>query len=115
MMIATRFATSSRGGVVTRISSDALISAGSERSSDLHDFGFLVLQELVDRLRVRVGQLLYLLLRAALVVVAHVAVAHKFLQMPQGVPPNLANGDAMLLGHMADDPHQLLAPFLREL
>src|SRR5947208_1402703 len=115
MMIATRFATSSRGGIVTMISSDALISAGSERSSDLHDFGFLVLQELVDRLRVRVGQPLHLLLGAALVVVADVAVADELLEMPQRVPPDLADRDTMLLRHVTDDLHQLLAPLLREL
>src|SRR5690348_7797046 len=50
--------------------------SGAPSASDLHDLGLFVLQQLVDRLRVRVGELLHFLLGAPLVVVAHVAVPH---------------------------------------
>src|SRR5262245_13728809 len=74
--------------------------SGARSASDLHDFGFLVLQQLVDRLRVGVGELLHLLLGTPLVVVADVAVPHELLEVTEGISAHLANGDAVLLGHV---------------
>src|SRR5215211_1067196 len=94
----------------------AAISAPSGNGAlDLHDLGFFVLQQLVDRLRVRVGQLLHLLLGSPLVVVADLAVPHELLEVTERVAPNLAHGDAVLLSHVADHLDEVLAPFLREL
>src|SRR6187551_2887104 len=53
-------------------------TSGGSRSpvtSDLHDLGLFVLHQVVDRLDVVVGELLHLLLRAPLLVVADLAVA----------------------------------------
>src|SRR5215212_867723 len=76
MMIATACATSGSSGSgaarvlrSVRIFVRRLTVCGSRRS-DFHDLGLFVLQEVVDRLRVLVGQLLHAFLRAVLVVTA---------------------------------------------
>src|SRR5438876_7922278 len=138
MMIATACATGGRcsSGVtsvpereVTRPPSLQLPStsrsaahfAGAPRPSHsgaplyLHHFGFLVLEQLVDLLRVVVRQLLDANLGAVLVVGADLALVHELLEVPHRVAPDLAHGDPVLLGHVAHDLHELLPPLLGEL
>src|SRR5262249_56395989 len=68
MMIATA---RGRSSPVKSSSAVSLTTRGSGAlsASDLHDFRFLMLQQLVDRLRVGVGELLHFLFGAPLVVV----------------------------------------------
>src|SRR5436309_5247154 len=80
MMIATDSATSGSSGSGaerTRLSVRMRVrrfkGGGCLPALDLHDLGLFVLQEIVDRLRVVVCQLLPLRLRAALLVVADLA------------------------------------------
>src|SRR5947208_12090151 len=78
MMIATACATSgSSGSAAGRTCRSVLIfvrmlTAVAE-ALDLHNFSFFVLEQVVDRLRVLVGQLLHAFLRAVLVVLADFA------------------------------------------
>src|SRR5262249_46390142 len=88
-------------------------SAGTPSATkglDLHDFGFFVLQKLVDLLRVLVGQLLDALLSAALVVGADLALVDELLQMLHRVAADLPDGDAVLLRQPAHDLDEVLAP-----
>src|SRR5918911_1098133 len=59
--------------------------------SDLHDLGFLALQEVVDLVHVVVRELLDAPLRRTLLVVAHVAVLHELLEVPHRVAPHVAD------------------------
>src|SRR5687767_9384217 len=70
---------------------------GARSASNLHDLRFLVLQKLVDVLRVVVGELLHLRLGTPFVVVADVPVAGELLEVPEDGPPHFADGDAVLL------------------
>src|SRR5581483_5271068 len=81
----------------------------------LHDFGFFVLQQLVDRLRVLVRQLLDALLGAMLVVRADLAAVDEVLEVLHRVAPDLADGDAVLFREPAHDLDEILAPFLGQL
>ena len=64
---------------------------------------------------VLVGELLDALLGAALLVVADVAVVDELLQVVHHVAADVAHGDAALLGQVADDLDELLAPLLGQL
>src|SRR5947209_1428274 len=83
--------------------------------SNLHDLGFLVLEKVVDLLRVLVGELLDALLGTTLLVRADVAGVDELLQVLHRVAADLAHGDAVLLGEVAHDLDELLAPLLRQL
>src|SRR5262249_21489006 len=83
--------------------------------SHLHDLRFLVLEQLVDTGGVLVGELLYLRLRPALLVVADVAVADELLEMAHHVAADVAHCHLALLGEAADELDQLLAPLLGQL
>src|SRR6476661_6179345 len=71
------------------------------RGSHLHDLGFFVLQQIVDRLRVVVGQLLDAVLGAALIVAADLL---QVLQVLHGVTAHVSYRDPPLL---RDLPHHL--------
>src|SRR2546423_13530040 len=79
---------------------------------NLHDLRFFVPQEVADRLRVIVGQLLHLLLRTTLVVTADVL---ELLQVMHRVPPNVSHRDLPFLRDLAHALHELLAALLRRL
>jgi hypothetical protein len=64
---------------------------------------------------VLVGELLRPLLGPPLLVVAHVAVADEILQMVHDVAADVPHRDAALLGQVAHDLDELLAPLLGEL
>src|SRR5438132_2028925 len=117
MMIATARATSgssgSRAGRTWRsvrilVRRDTAIGG----PSDLHDLRFFVLQQVVDRLRVLVGQLLHALLGAPLVVVADLVVLRQVLQMLHHVTADIPNRDLAFLRELADDLGELLSPLL---
>src|SRR5262249_2659447 len=90
-------------------------TASPEGAPDLHDFGFLVLQKLVDVLRVLVGQLLHALFRAPLVVGADLAVVDQLLQVLHRVSPDLADCDAVLLRESSHDLDELFPPLFGQL
>src|SRR5438132_12065903 len=103
MMIATARATSgrstSRAGRIcrrVRILVRRLTGRGPRRS-DFHDFGLFVLQEVVDRLRVTVGELLHPVLGAMLVVRADLALRRELLQVLHRVSTNVSHCDPPLL------------------
>src|SRR4051794_28089441 len=83
--------------------------------SNFHDLGFFAVQELVDVLRVLVGELLEAVLAAVLVVCADVAVVDQLLQVVHAVAADVADGDAAFLGEMPHDLDELLAAFLGQL
>src|SRR5581483_10876042 len=85
------------------------------RSSYLHDLGFFVPKQIVDLLRVLVGELLHPLLGAVLVVRPDLARVDELLQVPHCIAPDVADGDAVLLGQPADDLDEVLAALLGEL
>src|ERR1043166_7603197 len=97
MMIATACAASGR-------CSSGLTSVpvpGTEAIQlDLHHLGLFVLQQLVDVLRVLVGQLLDTALGPVLVVRADLAVVDELLQVSHGVAPDLADGDSVVFRHV---------------
>src|ERR1041385_6964682 len=109
MMIATARARSSRWSAYPPR------GFGAPSASNLQDFGFLALEQLVDLLRVLVRQLLDALLGPVLLVLADLALVDELLQVVDDVAPHVADGNAPVLGHPADDLHELLAPLLREL
>src|SRR5215203_3938532 len=93
-------------------------ASGGSRSaatSDLHDFRLFVLDQVVDRLHVLVGQLLHLLLAPPLLVVADLALAHELLQVLHHVSAHVADRDLPLLAVAADDLDELLTPLLGQL
>src|SRR5213596_1908550 len=112
MMIATACATSgSSGSAAGRTCRSVLIfvrmlTAVAE-ALDLHNFSFFVLEQVGDRLRVLVGQLLHAFLRAVLVVLADFALG-QVLQVLNSVPPNVSHRDPSFLRDLADDLDQLL-------
>src|SRR5207245_8062153 len=63
------------------------------RRSHFHDFRFFVLQEIVDRLRMVVGELLDALFRAPLVVVADVPFLAELLQVMHHVTTDVSHRD----------------------
>ena len=75
------------------------------RGLHFHDLGLFVLQEVVDRLRVLVGQLLYALLRAMLVIAADVL---ELLEVVHRVTPHVSHRDLPLLREVTDDLDELL-------
>src|SRR3954447_532201 len=83
--------------------------------SDLHDFGFFALQEVVDLAHVVVRQLLDATLGGALLVVADVAVAHQLLEVTHRVAADVPDRDLALLRHVARQLDELLAPLLCQL
>src|SRR5436190_8002810 len=109
MMIATVRASS------PRCSSSTARESGVCSPSDLEDLGFLALQQLIDLLRVVVGELLDALLRAVLLVLADLALVDELLEVVDRVAADVAHCDAPLLGHPAHDLDELLAALLREL
>src|SRR3989442_2291075 len=122
MMIATDCATSGSSGPArgrTRLSVRIRVRRFTEGSevpaSDLHDLRFFVFQQLVDRRGVLVGELLPLLLRAPLLVVADVAVLDELLQMVHQVAADVPDRDPALLRVPAHELDELLAPLLGQL
>src|SRR5881275_12100 len=130
MMIATARATSGRcSSGVTSVpvmevtsgptSNTCRLLAGDHAarcgSLDLHHLRFLVLQELVDVLRVLVGQLLDAALGPVLVVGSDLALVDELLQVPHRIAPDLAHGDPVVFRHIADDLDELLPPLFGEL
>src|SRR5207245_95955 len=85
------------------------------RRLDLHDLRFFVPEEIVDRLRVVVGQLLHALLSAALVVAADLLVRRELLEVVHGVPPDVSHRNPPLLRDLPHDLDELLAALLRRL
>src|SRR5262249_12381316 len=81
-------------------------------ASDLHDLRFLVLQQLVERLRVVVGELLDTPFPAPFFIIADLAVLAELLQVVHGVPSNVSHRDLALLRELPDDLHELLAALL---
>src|SRR6266536_2263179 len=77
MMIATDRATSSRAPTAT--------GSGARRALDLEDLRFLALEQLVDLLRVLVGQLLDALLGAVLLVLPDLTLVHELLAVVHDV------------------------------
>ena len=62
-----------------------------------------------------VRQLLDTLLGAVLIVLARLALVDELLEVVHDVPADVAHGDPPLLGHVADDLDELLAPLLGQL
>src|SRR6266568_2702078 len=81
----------------------------------LHDLGLFVFQELVDRVRVLLGQLLDALFGAALVVLSDLALTGKLFHMVDGIAADVPHGHAPVLRDLPDELHQLLAPLFRQL
>src|SRR6185312_9857829 len=93
--------------VVPSISRVAARGAGAPGArSDLHDLGFLVLEQLVDPGDVLVGELLDVPLGPALLVVPDVTVAHELLEVAHDVAPHVAHGDLPLLRVALDELHE---------
>src|SRR5215213_8654985 len=105
MMIATLPA--SPGALSCPVSTSERFDAAG--ASNFHDFGFFVLHQLVDRLRVLVGQLLHLGLPAPLLVVADLAVLDQLLEMLHHVPADVPDRDLAVLTRLADELDELLA------
>src|SRR5688572_14197163 len=84
-------------------------------TSDLHDLFFFGGERLVDLLHMLVGQLLHLVVQLAVLVLGDLAVLFLLLQRFHAVPPDVADGDARLLGVFVRDLGQLGAPLLAEL
>src|SRR6185437_15511729 len=93
----------------------AVLFSPSGEGLHLHDLGFFALQEVVDLRDMLVGQLLHPALGGVLVVVADLAVLDQVLEVPHHVAADVPDGDPPLLGHVARDLDELLAPLLREL
>src|SRR3954452_17106580 len=83
--------------------------------SDLEQLGLLVLEEVVDRVGVLLGQTFQPLLGARDVVLARVAVLLHPLELLLGVASQGAHGHPPLLGLVAGDLDVLLATLLGEL
>src|SRR5688500_4469215 len=120
MMIATERARSessdsSSGGRVVQSERMRVSKFKEAAASDFHDLCFFSLQELVDLVRVLVGELLDAILGAVLLVDAHLARTDELLQVMHDVAADVADGDAPLLGEVAHDLHELLAPLLGQL
>src|SRR5262249_21600172 len=109
MMIATVRASSSR------CCSSTATGFGAPSASNLHDLGFLALQQLVDLGDVLVAELLAAVLRAVLLVAPGLAVVDELLQMVDRVPAHVADRDLALLRHVPDDLDEILAPLLGQL
>src|SRR4051812_1102966 len=83
--------------------------------SDLHDLGLFGLQRVVELGHARVGELLELLLGAALVVLAGLAGVLELAQVVHHVAADVADRHATLLGDVPDDLDELPAALLVEL
>ena len=105
----------SSGGGLSVQSERMRVISRPRRRSDLHDLGFFVLQQLVDRVDVLVGELLHLFLGAVLLVGPDLARVDELLQVVHDVAAHVADGDPALLGDVPDDLDELLAPLLGEL
>src|SRR3954469_598248 len=88
--------------------------AGVERS-DLEQLGLLVLEQVVDGVRVLLGRGVETLLGTRHVVLPDLVVLLHLLQLLLRVTPEVADGDAALLGLVARDLDVLLAPLLGQL
>src|SRR2546423_764179 len=95
--------------------SEAKVFACDLRRSDFHDFRFLVLEQVVDRLRVVVGELLHTLFGATLVIAADFLVRGELLDVVHGVSTDVSHRDSSLLRDLAHDLDELLAALLRRL
>src|SRR6266498_3317576 len=85
------------------------------RLLNLHDLGFLALEEVVDPRDMLVRELLHPLLGATLFIVADVPVANELLQVVHRVATHVPHGDAALFCQSAHDLDELLAPLLGQL
>ena len=71
---------------------------GERRTSDLEQLGFLVLEQLVDRVDVLLGQRVELLLGAGAVVLADLAVLDELVELLLGLAADVADRDLGVLG-----------------
>src|SRR5215208_7483649 len=91
-------------------------SWGSRKgSSHLEDLFFLALEEGVELLGLLVGELLQRLLGAVLVVGARLAGVAQLAQVVHDLAADVADGDAALLGEVADHLDELAAALLGQL
>src|SRR3954467_7590096 len=88
---------------------------GRAGGSDLQNLFLFLLQEVVDLVRVVVGQLLHPFLGAALLVAANLALIDELLQVMHDVTADVADGYAAFLRHLLGDLDELLPPLLRQL
>src|SRR6476660_8335046 len=88
---------------------------GASRPSDLEQLGLLVLQHLVDRVGVLLGDGVQTLLGAGHVVLADLAVLLELLEVLLGGTPQVAHRNAAVLGLGLGDLDVLLAALLGEL
>src|SRR5690606_4013937 len=82
------------------------------RTSDLEEFRFLVLEDLVNDGHEAVSQVIKFLLRAPTLVLAHLAVLDQPVQLLFCLAPHVANRDLRLLALVPRPLDHLSAPFL---
>src|SRR6266540_2405617 len=104
---------SAASGLVLAI--DNLGTITGRGTSNFEDLGLFLLQQLVDRVRVLVGELLHPLLGTVLLVAADLPLVDELLQMVHDVAAHVAHGDSAVLRHLAHDLDELLAPLLGQL
>src|ERR1700733_724424 len=105
-----------RGGFVSSVREKSTSGPGSWRSKlDLEEFGFLVFEQLVDLRHIAVGEIFEFALSPAYVVLARVAVLDQLVEGVLGMPPDIADGDAAVLGLMPGHLHEFLAALLGKL
>src|SRR5688572_14672576 len=80
--------------------------------SELHDLGFLVLQERIDHRDVAVRELLDFLVAASLVVLGNHLLLQQVLDVAERLAPNVAQCDAPRLGVRSHDLDEIAAPLL---
>src|SRR6266536_3891238 len=85
------------------------------RGLDFEDLFFFPLQEVVDLVRVVVGQLLNALLGPVLLVASHLALVDELLEVVHDVAADVPDRDAAVLGHLPGDLDELLSPLLGQL
>src|SRR4051794_31169554 len=93
----------------------SVMRSGFRTASYLDELGFLVLEHLVDRVGVLLGDAVESLLGAGDVVLADLAILLELLQAVLGGTPQVADRDPAVLGLGARDLDVLLAALLGEL
>src|SRR5215207_1800735 len=92
-----------------------LVGLRSVATSNLHDLGLFMPDQLVDRAHVLVSELLHLGLPTPLLVVADFAVLDQLLEVLQDVAADVSNRDFSVLAVTTDELDELLAAFLGQL
>src|SRR5690606_5032743 len=87
----------------------SVVGATAAPLSDFEDLGLFVLANLVRLVDVAVGELLDLLLGAALIVFADELLLEHLLDLCQGIAPDVPDRDAALLHLLPHNPDQSLA------